>query len=76
MSGPNTQYDPVEVATLEPAALERAVSDALGAIAVTYVEWAGYGYQQSLGCVELPYKTAQFIWPYLTYGTLVTVTPQ
>jgi phenylalanyl-tRNA synthetase alpha chain len=33
MSGPNTQYDPVEVATLEPAALERAVSDALGAIA-------------------------------------------
>jgi peptidoglycan hydrolase-like protein with peptidoglycan-binding domain len=32
-----------------------------------------YGYYQSLGCVELPPSTAQYIWPYLTYGTLVTV---
>jgi peptidoglycan hydrolase-like protein with peptidoglycan-binding domain len=32
-----------------------------------------YGWYQSLGCVELPPDTAQHIWPYLTYGTLVTV---
>ncbi len=34
---------------------------------------ASYGWYQSLGCVELPPATGQFIWPYLTYGTLVTV---
>jgi peptidoglycan hydrolase-like protein with peptidoglycan-binding domain len=34
---------------------------------------ASYGFYQSDGCVELPPTTAQFIWPYLTYGTLVTV---
>ncbi len=34
---------------------------------------ASYGFYQSLGCVELPVPTAQYIWPYLTYGTLVTV---
>ncbi|EBP4943437.1 phenylalanine--tRNA ligase subunit alpha, partial [Salmonella enterica] len=33
MSGPNTQYDPVEVAALDPAAVEQAVVDALAAIA-------------------------------------------
>jgi peptidoglycan hydrolase-like protein with peptidoglycan-binding domain len=32
-----------------------------------------YGSYQSLGCVELPPTTAQYIWPYLTYGSLVTV---
>jgi len=32
-----------------------------------------YGWYQSLGCVELPPTTAQYIWPYLTYGSLVTV---
>jgi peptidoglycan hydrolase-like protein with peptidoglycan-binding domain len=43
--------------------------------AVHYFARGSYGYQQSLGCVELPYAQAKFIWPYLTYGTLVTVTP-
>ncbi len=43
--------------------------------AVHYFPRASYGFQQSLGCVELPYGPAKFIWPYLTYGTLVTVTP-
>jgi hypothetical protein len=33
-----------------------------------------YGYPQSLGCVELPLSEARVVWPYLTYGTLVTVT--
>jgi phenylalanyl-tRNA synthetase alpha chain len=33
MSGPNTQYDPVEVATLGEAEMERFVADALAAIA-------------------------------------------
>ena len=33
MSGPNTNYDPVEVAALEPARLERAVQEALAAFA-------------------------------------------
>jgi peptidoglycan hydrolase-like protein with peptidoglycan-binding domain len=32
-----------------------------------------YGWYQSLGCVELPPTTAQYVWPYMTYGTLVTV---
>jgi peptidoglycan hydrolase-like protein with peptidoglycan-binding domain len=34
---------------------------------------ASYGWYQSLGCVELPVSTAQSVWPYMTYGTLVTV---
>lgn len=34
MSGPNKQYDPVEVAALDPAAIEQAVADARAAIAV------------------------------------------
>ena len=33
MSGPNKQYDPVEVAALEPAAVEQAVAEAIAAIA-------------------------------------------
>jgi peptidoglycan hydrolase-like protein with peptidoglycan-binding domain len=44
-----------------------------GGDAVHYFERPGYGYYQSLGCVELPWKEAKFIWSYLTYGTLVTV---
>jgi hypothetical protein len=43
--------------------------------AVHYFPRYSYGWQQSLGCVELPYGPAERIWPYLTYGTLVTVTP-
>ena len=45
-----------------------------GGDAVHYFERPAYGYYQSLGCVELPLTQAKFIWPYLTYGTLVTVT--
>jgi peptidoglycan hydrolase-like protein with peptidoglycan-binding domain len=45
-----------------------------GGDAVHYFERPGYGYYQSLGCVELPLTQAKFIWSYLTYGTLVTVT--
>ena len=33
-----------------------------------------YGYYQSLGCVELPWDAAKQAYPYLTYGSLVTVT--
>jgi len=32
MSGPNAQYDPVEVSALDPAAIDQAVQDALAAI--------------------------------------------
>jgi peptidoglycan hydrolase-like protein with peptidoglycan-binding domain len=42
--------------------------------AVHYFPRGGYGYQQSLGCVELPWGAAAKAWPYLTYGSLVTVT--
>jgi len=31
------------------------------------------GGPQSLGCVELPLAAAAQAWPYLTYGSLVTV---
>jgi hypothetical protein len=33
----------------------------------------GYGYPQSLGCVEAPIPTAALIWPYVHVGTVVTV---
>jgi peptidoglycan hydrolase-like protein with peptidoglycan-binding domain len=46
-----------------------------GGDAVHYFPRGGYGYPQSLGCVELPYDAAAKAWPYLTYGSLVTVTP-
>jgi peptidoglycan hydrolase-like protein with peptidoglycan-binding domain len=42
--------------------------------AVHYFPRASYGFPQSLGCVELPYSQAEFVWPYMTYGTLVTIT--
>jgi hypothetical protein len=41
--------------------------------AVHYFPRGSYGFPQSLGCVELPYTQAKQVWPYLTYGTLVTV---
>jgi hypothetical protein len=45
-----------------------------GDYAVHSMDRASYGSAQSLGCVELPLSEAQQVWPYLTYGTLVTVT--
>jgi peptidoglycan hydrolase-like protein with peptidoglycan-binding domain len=42
--------------------------------AIHYFPRYSYGSPQSLGCVELPYSSAKWIWPYLTFGTLVTVT--
>jgi lipoprotein-anchoring transpeptidase ErfK/SrfK len=33
----------------------------------------GYGYPQSLGCVELPVRQAEIAWKYMHYGTLVHV---
>jgi hypothetical protein len=44
-----------------------------GGDAVHYFPRGSYGFQQSLGCVELPYGAAQQAYPYLTYGSLVTV---
>jgi hypothetical protein len=44
-----------------------------GGDAVHYFPRGGYGYEQSLGCVELPFTQAQQAFPYLTYGSLVTV---
>jgi hypothetical protein len=41
--------------------------------AVHYYDRASYGFPQSLGCVELPWNDAKAAWPYLTYGSLVTV---
>jgi len=34
---------------------------------------SGYGYPQSLGCVEMPYANAASLWPHTPVGTLVTV---
>jgi peptidoglycan hydrolase-like protein with peptidoglycan-binding domain len=44
-----------------------------GGDAVHYFPRGSYGFQQSLGCVELSYGSAQQAYPYLTYGSLVTV---
>ena len=41
--------------------------------AVHYFPRGSYGWPQSLGCVELPYGAAEEAYPYLPYGTLVTV---
>ena len=38
-----------------------------------FSRWS-YGSYQSLGCVELPLDAAKTVYPYLTYGSLVTVT--
>jgi peptidoglycan hydrolase-like protein with peptidoglycan-binding domain len=43
--------------------------------AVHYFPRYSYGWPQSLGCVELPLDAAAQAWPYLTYGSLVTVQP-
>jgi L,D-transpeptidase catalytic domain/Bacterial Ig-like domain len=43
--------------------------------AVHYYLRGSYGFPQSLGCVELPMSEAAKAWPYLTYGSLVTVEP-
>jgi peptidoglycan hydrolase-like protein with peptidoglycan-binding domain len=46
-----------------------------GGDAVGHVPRGSYGWPQSLGCVELPYQNAAArAWPFLTYGSLVTVT--
>jgi hypothetical protein len=42
--------------------------------AVHYFPRYSYGSPQSLGCVELPLGAAAKAWPFLTYGSLVTVT--
>jgi peptidoglycan hydrolase-like protein with peptidoglycan-binding domain len=44
-----------------------------GGEAVHYFPRGSYGWPQSLGCVELSYDAAKRAYPYLPYGTLVTV---
>jgi len=44
-----------------------------GGDAVHYFPRGSYGSPQSLGCVELNLSDAQRAWPYLTYGSLVSV---
>jgi Bacterial Ig-like domain/L,D-transpeptidase catalytic domain len=44
-----------------------------GGDAVHYFPRGSYGFQQSLGCVELPMSSAERAYPYLTYGSVVTV---
>jgi lipoprotein-anchoring transpeptidase ErfK/SrfK len=44
-----------------------------GGDAVHYFPRGGYGFNQSLGCVELPWDQAAKAYSYLTYGSLVTV---
>jgi lipoprotein-anchoring transpeptidase ErfK/SrfK len=34
---------------------------------------AAYGFPQSLGCVEMPFSSAQTLFPYTPIGTLVTI---
>ena len=44
-----------------------------GGDAVHYFPRASYGIPQSLGCIELNLSDAAKAWPYLAYGTLVSV---
>ena len=41
--------------------------------AVHFFNRGSYGFPQSLGCVELPLSDAKKAYPYLTFGSLVTV---
>lgn len=45
-----------------------------GDYAVHSMSRPSFGWPQSLGCVELPLSVARQVWPYLSYGSLVTVT--
>jgi peptidoglycan hydrolase-like protein with peptidoglycan-binding domain len=45
-----------------------------GDYAVHSMNRPSFGWPQSLGCVELPLGVAGRAWPYLTYGSLVTIT--
>jgi hypothetical protein len=45
-----------------------------GGDAVHYFPRGGYGWNQSLGCVELPWSNSETAYHLLPYGTLVTVT--
>lgn len=45
-----------------------------GGDAVHYFPRAAYGIPQSLGCIELQLGAAAKAWPYLAYGTIVSVT--
>jgi len=45
-----------------------------GGDAVHQFARGGYGWYQSLGCVELPWDAAKTAYSYLSYGSLVTVT--
>ena len=47
-----------------------------GGDAVHYFPRGSYGWNQSLGCVELPSSTSETAYHLLPYGTLVTVTPE
>jgi hypothetical protein len=47
-----------------------------GGDAVHYFPRGSYGWNQSLGCVELPWSTSHEAYDLLPYGTLVTVTPE
>ena len=44
-----------------------------GSDAVHYLPRANYGIPQSLGCIELSLTDAATVWPYLAYGTIVSV---
>lgn len=44
-----------------------------GGDAVHYIPRANYGIPQSLGCIELNLSDAAKVWPYLAYGTIVSV---
>lgn len=44
-----------------------------GGDAVHYIPRSSYGIPQSLGCVELNLQDASEAWPYLAYGTIVSV---
>ena len=44
-----------------------------GGEAIHYFPRYSYGFEQSLGCVELPWDAAKKAWPYTNYGSLVTV---
>ena len=45
-----------------------------GGDAIHYIARSYYGSPQSLGCLEVSYAVGKLVWPYMTLGSLVTVT--
>jgi len=67
----HARHEPGRAALCGPGPVHRVLQRQ--STRVHYMDRATTGIPQSLGCVELPLADAARAWPYLAYGTLVTI---